>query len=143
MQFFFSLQFSCSDVCVDYKFINRCNHLYLSLKYSNFNVTTHLSDTINFFLIVYVNSYFNQIKPFFQLVGTDHCTFNSTQKAFGINDFRKIPNGVNGIIFLHVRKYALLLLFIYLLSLFFNVLLSYMEILHNVYTRKHSLSNKQ
>lgn len=31
-----------------------------------------------------------------QLVGTDHCTFNSTQKAFGINDFRKIPNGVNG-----------------------------------------------
>lgn len=32
-----------------------------------------------------------------QLVGTDHCTFNSTQKAFGIDDFRKIPNGVNGI----------------------------------------------
>ncbi|XP_008788489.2 dihydropyrimidinase [Phoenix dactylifera] len=32
-----------------------------------------------------------------QLVGTDHCTFNSTQKAFGFDDFRKIPNGVNGI----------------------------------------------
>lgn len=32
-----------------------------------------------------------------QLVGTDHCTFNSTQKAYGIDDFRKIPNGVNGI----------------------------------------------
>lgn len=32
-----------------------------------------------------------------QLVGTDHCPFNSTQKAFGIDDFRKIPNGVNGI----------------------------------------------
>ncbi|RZC77671.1 hypothetical protein C5167_001886 [Papaver somniferum] len=32
-----------------------------------------------------------------QLVGTDHCTFNSTQKAFGIDDFRKIPNGVNGV----------------------------------------------
>ncbi|KAM3303643.1 dihydropyrimidinase [Capsicum chacoense] len=31
-----------------------------------------------------------------QLVGTDHCTFNSTQKALGIGDFRKIPNGVNG-----------------------------------------------
>jgi dihydropyrimidinase len=31
-----------------------------------------------------------------QLVGTDHCTFNSTQKAFGSDDFRKIPNGVNG-----------------------------------------------
>ncbi|KAG5517347.1 hypothetical protein RHGRI_037933 [Rhododendron griersonianum] len=31
------------------------------------------------------------------LVGTDHCAFNSTQKAFGIDDFRKIPNGVNGI----------------------------------------------
>ncbi|KZV57606.1 dihydropyrimidinase family protein [Dorcoceras hygrometricum] len=32
-----------------------------------------------------------------QLVGTDHCTFNSTQKTLGINDFRKIPNGVNGL----------------------------------------------
>ncbi|XP_073261024.1 dihydropyrimidinase isoform X4 [Populus alba] len=32
-----------------------------------------------------------------QLVGTDHCVFNSTQKASGIDDFRKIPNGVNGI----------------------------------------------
>ncbi|KAJ3669187.1 hypothetical protein LUZ60_011137 [Juncus effusus] len=32
-----------------------------------------------------------------QLVGTDHCTFNSTQKAFGADDFRKIPNGVNGL----------------------------------------------
>ncbi|XP_029130961.1 dihydropyrimidinase isoform X1 [Cajanus cajan] len=32
-----------------------------------------------------------------QLIGTDHCAFNSTQKAFGIDDFRKIPNGVNGI----------------------------------------------
>eukprot|EP00250_Pteridium_aquilinum_P032946 c498_g1_i1 orf=145-1728(+) len=32
-----------------------------------------------------------------QLVGTDHCVFNSTQKASGKGDFRKIPNGVNGI----------------------------------------------
>ncbi|XXG50673.1 hypothetical protein AAC387_Pa02g4632 [Persea americana] len=32
-----------------------------------------------------------------QLVGTDHCAFNSTQKALGIDDFRKIPNGVNGV----------------------------------------------
>ncbi|CAA0833514.1 Dihydropyrimidinase [Striga hermonthica] len=32
-----------------------------------------------------------------QLVGTDHCTFNSTQKEMGIDDFRKIPNGVNGL----------------------------------------------
>nr|CAB3474573.1 unnamed protein product [Digitaria exilis] len=32
-----------------------------------------------------------------QLVGTDHCTFNSTQKVFGSDDFRKIPNGVNGL----------------------------------------------
>ncbi|KAG4964505.1 hypothetical protein JHK85_039480 [Glycine max] len=31
-----------------------------------------------------------------QLVGTDHCAFNSTQKARGIDDFRKMPNGVNG-----------------------------------------------
>ncbi|KAK2640928.1 hypothetical protein Ddye_022691 [Dipteronia dyeriana] len=31
------------------------------------------------------------------LVGTDHCTFTSTQKSLGIDDFRKIPNGVNGI----------------------------------------------
>ncbi|XP_042484812.1 dihydropyrimidinase-like [Macadamia integrifolia] len=32
-----------------------------------------------------------------QLVGTDHCSFNSTQKALGIDDFRQVPNGVNGI----------------------------------------------
>ncbi|KAF6137212.1 hypothetical protein GIB67_030976 [Kingdonia uniflora] len=31
-----------------------------------------------------------------KLVGTDHCTFNSTQKALGIGDFKIIPNGVNG-----------------------------------------------
>ncbi|CAK9227554.1 unnamed protein product [Sphagnum jensenii] len=32
-----------------------------------------------------------------QLVGTDHCPFNSKQKALGKHDFRKIPNGVNGV----------------------------------------------
>lgn len=32
-----------------------------------------------------------------QLVGTDHAAFNSSQKAMGATDFRKIPNGVNGI----------------------------------------------
>lgn len=32
-----------------------------------------------------------------QLVATDHAVFNSTQKAFGATDFRKIPNGVNGL----------------------------------------------
>jgi len=31
------------------------------------------------------------------LVGTDHAVFNSSQKAAGRDDFRKIPNGVNGI----------------------------------------------
>lgn len=30
-------------------------------------------------------------------LGTDHCSFNSTQKAAGRSDFRSIPNGVNGI----------------------------------------------
>ena len=30
-------------------------------------------------------------------VGTDNCTFNSDQKALGKDDFRGIPNGVNGI----------------------------------------------
>jgi len=30
------------------------------------------------------------------LVGTDHCAWNSTQKAHGVDDFREIPNGVNG-----------------------------------------------
>ena len=32
-----------------------------------------------------------------QLVGTDHAVFNSTQKRVGKNDFRIIPNGVNGL----------------------------------------------
>jgi dihydropyrimidinase len=32
-----------------------------------------------------------------QIVGTDHAVFNSSQKAMGAHDFRKIPNGVNGI----------------------------------------------
>jgi len=32
-----------------------------------------------------------------QIVATDHAVFNSTQKAVGKNDFRIIPNGVNGI----------------------------------------------
>lgn len=30
-------------------------------------------------------------------VGTDHCPFNLSQKAAGINDFRKIPNGAGGV----------------------------------------------
>merc|ERR1712198_432887 len=32
-----------------------------------------------------------------QCTGTDNCTFTSRQKALGINDFTKIPNGVNGL----------------------------------------------
>lgn len=31
------------------------------------------------------------------LVGTDHCVFDSQQKAMGRNDFTKIPNGLNGV----------------------------------------------
>lgn len=32
-----------------------------------------------------------------QVLGSDHCVFSSKQKAAGENDFRKIPNGVNGV----------------------------------------------
>jgi dihydropyrimidinase len=32
-----------------------------------------------------------------QTVGTDNCTFNADQKALGKDDFRAIPNGVNGL----------------------------------------------
>lgn len=32
-----------------------------------------------------------------QLIATDHAVFNLSQKAAGLKDFRKIPNGVNGI----------------------------------------------
>lgn len=31
------------------------------------------------------------------LTGTDHCVFDSEQKKMGMGDFRKIPNGVNGL----------------------------------------------
>eukprot|EP00118_Oscarella_pearsei_P002890 m.12084 g.12084 ORF g.12084 m.12084 type:complete len:498 (+) comp23794_c0_seq4:30-1523(+) len=31
------------------------------------------------------------------LTGTDNCTFNGDQKAMGKDDFRRIPNGVNGV----------------------------------------------
>lgn len=32
-----------------------------------------------------------------QVLGSDHCVFSSKQKAVGERDFRRIPNGVNGI----------------------------------------------
>ena len=32
-----------------------------------------------------------------QVLGSDHCVFSSQQKAQGENDFRKIPNGINGV----------------------------------------------
>ena len=32
-----------------------------------------------------------------QCTGTDNCTFTSRQKAMGLHDFTKIPNGVNGL----------------------------------------------
>lgn len=31
------------------------------------------------------------------IIATDHAPFNSTHKRAGLHDFRKIPNGVNGI----------------------------------------------
>lgn len=32
-----------------------------------------------------------------ECTGTDHCVFNTNQKALGKDDFSKIPNGVNGV----------------------------------------------
>jgi dihydropyrimidinase len=32
-----------------------------------------------------------------ECTGTDHCVFNTNQKALGKDDFAKIPNGVNGV----------------------------------------------
>jgi len=32
-----------------------------------------------------------------QLTASDHCTFSAEQKAFGQDDFRKIPSGINGV----------------------------------------------
>eukprot|EP00920_Eleutheroschizon_duboscqi_P040386 GHVT01096737.1.p1 GENE.GHVT01096737.1~~GHVT01096737.1.p1 ORF type:complete len:497 (-),score=120.75 GHVT01096737.1:920-2410(-) len=37
------------------------------------------------------------VKNQLQLIGTDHATFTAKQKRAGLHDFRKIPNGVNGI----------------------------------------------
>jgi dihydropyrimidinase len=41
-----------------------------------------------------VNAVKNKI---LDLVGTDHCTFDMAQKRMGVDDFTKIPNGVNGV----------------------------------------------
>lgn len=32
-----------------------------------------------------------------QLTGSDNCTHSTSQKEVGLNDFSKIPNGVNGV----------------------------------------------
>ncbi|MFB2550086.1 dihydropyrimidinase [Ensifer soli] len=32
-----------------------------------------------------------------QVVATDHCAFTTAQKRFGVDDFRKIPNGTGGL----------------------------------------------
>jgi dihydropyrimidinase len=32
-----------------------------------------------------------------QVTGSDNCTFTHEQKKMGADDFRKIPNGVNGL----------------------------------------------
>ena len=34
---------------------------------------------------------------YLECTGTDHCVFKADQKALGKDDFRKIPNGVNGV----------------------------------------------
>ena len=39
------------------------------------------------------------------MTGTDNCTFSANQKALGKDDFRCIPNGINGIQ-LHVDMYT-------------------------------------
>lgn len=31
------------------------------------------------------------------MTGSDHCTFDASQKAIGRDDFRKIPSGANGV----------------------------------------------
>ncbi|MCL8600334.1 dihydropyrimidinase [Proteus mirabilis] len=36
-------------------------------------------------------------KGVLQVVGTDHCPYNTTQRRVAIGDFRKLPSGINGI----------------------------------------------
>lgn len=43
--------------------------------------------------IWFIHAFFSDV---LHTTGSDNCTFNSSQKALGINDFTKIPNGVNG-----------------------------------------------
>ena len=50
--------------------------------------------SITLFFVLFIKKRF--CSDDLQLTGTDNCTFNADQKALGKNDFRKIPNGVNG-----------------------------------------------
>lgn len=62
--------------------------------------TEFITNTVEVYCIVclsFKGSFFRCIySDDLQLTGTDNCTFSADQKALGKNDFRKIPNGVNG-----------------------------------------------
>ena len=70
------------------------------LAYNYVPQANYIASDSEYFLLIFslcrCLNYFSGYSYVLQLVGTDHCSFNSTQKSLGIDDFRKIPNGVNG-----------------------------------------------
>ena len=78
----------------------------VQIQYVLYEYNTCCANTIRVVQIQYVLCEYNtciQIQNVFvasgdlHVLSSDNCTYNADQKAVGVDDFRKIPTGVNGL----------------------------------------------